>query len=95
MEHGNYGKVTQVIGSTLDAHFAEDKLPGIYNALRVEVPLRQIFVAQTIERFAADLLDCPSPQREALQRTAELYVTLSRMSEAKVGLCVMTKTCIF
>jgi F-type H+/Na+-transporting ATPase subunit beta len=38
MENGNYGKVTQVIGSTLDAHFDEDQLPGIYNALRVEVP---------------------------------------------------------
>src|ERR1700686_3198800 len=38
MANGNIGKVTQVIGSTLDAHFAEDKLPGIYNALRVEVP---------------------------------------------------------
>jgi F-type H+-transporting ATPase subunit beta len=35
---GNIGKVTQVIGSTLDAHFSEDQLPGIYNALRVEVP---------------------------------------------------------
>src|SRR6266545_4108687 len=37
MENGNYGKITQVIGSTLDAHFAEDKLPGIYNALKVDV----------------------------------------------------------
>ncbi len=33
----NYGTVTQVIGSTLDAQFAEDKLPAIYNALQVEV----------------------------------------------------------
>ena len=35
--NGNYGKVTQVIGSTLDAQFADNKMPGIYNALRVEV----------------------------------------------------------
>ena len=33
----NYGKVTQVIGSTLDAQFPEDSLPAIYNALQVEV----------------------------------------------------------
>jgi F-type H+-transporting ATPase subunit beta len=33
----NYGTVTQVIGSTLDAHFEEDQLPSIYNALRVEL----------------------------------------------------------
>ena len=37
MENGNVGKVTQVIGSTLDAQFPEDKLPAIYNALNVEV----------------------------------------------------------
>ena len=33
----NYGKVIQVIGSTLDAEFEEDRLPAIYNALQVEV----------------------------------------------------------
>ncbi|MCH8243709.1 MAG: F0F1 ATP synthase subunit beta, partial [Planctomycetes bacterium] len=37
MVSNNTGRVTQVIGSTLDAQFDEDKLPGIYNALRVEV----------------------------------------------------------
>ncbi len=37
MENGNYGKVTQVIGSTLDATFPPDQLPGIYNALRVNL----------------------------------------------------------
>src|SRR3954470_1524926 len=36
--NGNYGKVTQVIGSTLDAQFSDEHLPRIYNALRVEVP---------------------------------------------------------
>jgi F-type H+-transporting ATPase subunit beta len=29
------GKVTQVIGSTFDAEFPEDQLPGIYNALKI------------------------------------------------------------
>lgn len=33
----NIGKVVQVIGSTLDAEFQEDKLPAIYNALQLEV----------------------------------------------------------
>ncbi len=31
------GKVSQVIGSTLDAEFPEDQLPAIYNALKTEV----------------------------------------------------------
>ena len=33
----NYGKVTQVIGSTLDAEFDEARLPHIYNALKVQI----------------------------------------------------------
>ncbi len=33
----NWGRVTQVIGSTLDAEFEDSKLPRIYNALRVQV----------------------------------------------------------
>ena len=31
------GRVTQVIGSTLDAEFAEDKLPKLYNALKIVI----------------------------------------------------------
>ena len=30
------GKIVQVIGSTFDVEFPEDKLPGIYNALRID-----------------------------------------------------------
>jgi len=33
----NIGQVTQVIGATLDAQFAEDKMPDIYNALKLDV----------------------------------------------------------
>ena len=35
--NGNVGKITQVIGSTLDAQFAEDQMPRIYNALQLQV----------------------------------------------------------
>ena len=35
--NGNIGKITQVIGSTLDAQFAEDQMPRIYNALQLQV----------------------------------------------------------
>ncbi|MEL7058540.1 MAG: F0F1 ATP synthase subunit beta [Acidobacteriota bacterium] len=37
MADANYGTVTQVIGSTLDAQFDESALPAIYNALKVEM----------------------------------------------------------
>jgi F-type H+/Na+-transporting ATPase subunit beta len=33
----NIGTVTQVIGSTLDAQFTEERMPAIYNALKVPV----------------------------------------------------------
>ncbi len=32
-----YGRITRVIGSILDAEFDEERLPAIYNALKVEV----------------------------------------------------------
>jgi len=32
----NVGQITQVIGSTFDAEFAEDQLPAIYNAVKVQ-----------------------------------------------------------
>src|SRR6187549_1528305 len=32
----NIGKITQVIGSTFDAEFAEGHLPEIYNALKID-----------------------------------------------------------
>ena len=37
MEKDNVGKITQVIGSTLDAQFSEAGLPALYNALQVEI----------------------------------------------------------
>jgi F-type H+-transporting ATPase subunit beta len=37
MAQANEGKVTQVIGSVLDAQFEEDQLPEIYNALSISV----------------------------------------------------------
>ena len=36
---GNVGKVSQVIGSTFDAQFAEDQLPAIYNAVTIELTI--------------------------------------------------------
>ncbi len=34
-ETKNAGRITQVIGSTFDAEFDEERLPGIYNALKI------------------------------------------------------------
>ncbi len=37
MSEANYGAVTQVIGSILDAQFSEERLPAIYNAIQIQV----------------------------------------------------------
>ena len=44
----NIGRITQIIGSTLDAEFEDDKLPSLYNALKVEVE-RKVLGATTKE----------------------------------------------
>ena len=36
----NIGRVTQVIGSTFDAEFSEDRLPDIYNALVIDAEVK-------------------------------------------------------
>jgi F-type H+-transporting ATPase subunit beta len=47
MAKDNIGTVIQVIGSTLDARFAEEELPGIYNALRADV--KRSVLGETVE----------------------------------------------
>lgn len=45
----NTGRVTQVIGSTFDVEFPEDKLPNIYNALTVETTIKGVNLKLTGE----------------------------------------------
>jgi len=40
----NVGRITQVIGSTFDAEFPEDHLPGIYNAVKVKAEQKGISI---------------------------------------------------
>ncbi|HNQ22896.1 MAG TPA: F0F1 ATP synthase subunit beta [Phycisphaerae bacterium] len=48
MNDGNYGTVIQVIGSTLDAKFPEERMPRLYNALKLDVE-RTVLGATTRE----------------------------------------------
>jgi F-type H+/Na+-transporting ATPase subunit beta len=34
--NGNIGKITQIIGSTFDAEFDEERMPAIYNAVKIQ-----------------------------------------------------------
>src|SRR5262245_66322084 len=43
------GRITQIIGSTFDAEFAEDSLPEIYNALKIEASVKGTHVKVTGE----------------------------------------------
>ncbi len=45
----NYGRITQVIGSTFDVEFPEGRLPAIYNAVRITAKHKGIVVNLTGE----------------------------------------------
>src|SRR5206468_156338 len=45
----NIGRVTQIIGSTFDAEFAEDSLPEIYNALIIDQQVKGLHLKVTGE----------------------------------------------
>ncbi|MFO1094921.1 MAG: F0F1 ATP synthase subunit beta [Planctomycetaceae bacterium] len=45
----NIGRVTQVIGSTFDVEFAEENLPEIYNAIKVDKQIKGIHLKVTGE----------------------------------------------
>ncbi|MGI9429178.1 MAG: F0F1 ATP synthase subunit beta [Bythopirellula sp.] len=45
----NIGHITQVIGSTFDVEFAEDQLPSIYNAVKVEAKTKGVKIDLTGE----------------------------------------------
>ena len=45
----NTGQITQVIGSTFDAQFDEDKLPAIYNAVKIESNTKGVEINMTGE----------------------------------------------
>jgi F-type H+-transporting ATPase subunit beta len=45
----NIGKITQVIGSTFDAQFDEDRLPPIYNAVKVDSEQKNVTINLTGE----------------------------------------------
>ncbi len=46
---GGVGHVTQIIGSTFDAEFAEKELPEIYNALRIDTEVKGVKIQVTGE----------------------------------------------
>ena len=49
MNETNTGAVSQIIGSTFDAEFPEDKLPEIYNALKITETVKGIEINVTGE----------------------------------------------
>ncbi len=45
----NYGRITQVIGSTFDAEFPEHRLPAIYNAVKIQEQVKGLSINLTGE----------------------------------------------
>jgi F-type H+-transporting ATPase subunit beta len=57
----NYGKVKQVIGATVDCEFDPDKLPNIFNAIKIEDKERDIDLTVEVALHLGDnLVRCVS-----------------------------------
>ena len=57
----NYGKVKQVIGATVDCEFDPDKLPNIYNAIKIEDKEKKIDLTVEVALHLGDnLVRCVS-----------------------------------
>jgi F-type H+-transporting ATPase subunit beta len=54
MSEKNIGKVVQVIGPTVDVEFASDRLPSMYNALRIEDKERNIDLTCEVSLHVGD-----------------------------------------
>ena len=61
MASPNYGKVKQVIGATVDCEFDSDKLPNIYNAIKIEDKEKKIDLTVEVALHLGDnLVRCVS-----------------------------------
>jgi amino acid adenylation domain-containing protein len=63
---------------------ATQLISRIREALSSDVPLKQVFLAPTVEQFATVLLDRVPAEREVIETAAGLFVRLSQMSEAEL-----------
>ena len=57
----NYGKIKQVIGATVDCEFDSDKLPNIYNAIKIQDKAKGIDLTLEVALHLGDnLVRCVS-----------------------------------
>lgn len=63
---------------------ATQLISRIREALSSDVPLKQVFLAPTVEQFATVLLERVPAEREVIETAAGLFVRLSQMSEAEL-----------
>ncbi|MBA61338.1 MAG: F0F1 ATP synthase subunit beta [Planctomycetaceae bacterium] len=54
----NVGRVTQVIGSTFDAQFDDDKLPDIYNAVEIDLGENGILTGEVQQHLGGGRIRC-------------------------------------
>ncbi len=52
------GRITQVIGSTFDAQFDDDKLPGIYNAVEIDLGENGILTGEVQQHLGGGRVRC-------------------------------------
>ena len=58
MATNNIGKITQIIGATLDIKFAESKLPAIYEAINITTKENTKLVVEVAQHLGDDTVRC-------------------------------------
>jgi len=52
------GKLSQVIGATVDIEFPEGQLPSIFNAVRVEIPNQEDLIVEVAQQLGDNIVRC-------------------------------------
>ncbi|AAZ43817.1 F0F1 ATP synthase subunit beta [Mycoplasmopsis synoviae] len=56
----NKGKIIQILGPVVDVRFTTGKLPKLLNALRVELPTKEVFTFEVAQHIGDDTVRCIS-----------------------------------
>ncbi|UBX99242.1 F0F1 ATP synthase subunit beta [Mycoplasmopsis synoviae] len=60
MPEKNKGKIIQILGPVVDVRFTTGKLPKLLNALRVELPTKEVFTFEVAQHIGDDTVRCIS-----------------------------------
>ena len=81
MAKGTKGRIVQVIGTVVDAEFPPDRLPGIYNAVEIDMGTSDKLIAEVQQHLGNNWVRCLTMDTtDGLRRGAEVVDTGASIS---------------